>query len=48
MQTISVAITMDCEPIVATTHSSATGPTDFQMSERAIAGYFEIAAPYGA
>ncbi|MCB1464207.1 MAG: polysaccharide deacetylase family protein [Nitratireductor sp.] len=47
MNEISIAITMDCEPTLETTHSTATGPKDFAMSERAITGYFEIASTYG-
>ena len=47
MNSVFIAITMDCEPTTATSHHSATGPTDFAMSERAITGYFEIAASYG-
>lgn len=47
MHSAFVAITMDCEPTLSTTHSSATGPSDFAMSERAIVGYFDIAASYG-
>jgi hypothetical protein len=47
MEEISVVITMDCEPTLATTHSSATGPKDFALSERAIRNYFEIASTYG-
>jgi hypothetical protein len=46
MREIAVAVTMDCEPTLATTHGSATGPKDFAMSERAILGYFEIARSY--
>lgn len=47
MTDVAIAITMDCEPAVSTTHGSATGPVDFAMSERAILGYFDIAASYG-
>lgn len=47
MTAVRIAITMDCEPTLATTHGSATGPTDFPMSERAITGYWEIAAERG-
>lgn len=47
MEEISVVITMDCEPTLETTHSTATGPKTFAESERAIRGYFEIASSYG-
>lgn len=47
MTPVRIAITMDCEPTLATTHGSATGPADFAMSERAITGYWEIAAERG-
>lgn len=47
MKEISVVITMDCEPAISSTHATATGPTDYAMSERAILGYFDIAASYG-
>lgn len=47
MNEINVVITMDCEPTKETTHSAATGPDTFALSERAICGYFEIAASYG-
>jgi len=47
MQEISVVITMDCEPTVATSHPTATGPTDWAMGERAVMGYWEIAQSYG-
>src|SRR5690554_6114572 len=47
MKDISIVLTMDCEPTLETTHSTATGPADFAMSERAIIGLFEIADSYG-
>jgi len=47
MKDVKVILTMDCEPTLETTHSSATGPKDFAASERAIRGYFEIASSYG-
>lgn len=47
MRSVPISITMDCEPTLATTHGTATGPADFAMSERAITGFFEIAQSYG-
>jgi hypothetical protein len=47
MQEISVVITMDCEPSTATSHPRATGPRDWEMGERAVTGYVEIAREYG-
>lgn len=47
MDEISVVVTMDCEPTLATTHPTATGPKNFAQSERAITGYYEIAQSYG-
>ena len=47
MDQVSVVVTMDCEPTLATTHPKATGPKDFSQSERAITGYHEIASSYG-
>ena len=47
MSAIDIVITMDCEPTLATTHPTATGPHDFAQSERAIMGYFTICQSYG-
>ena len=47
MNEISVVLTMDCEPTIATSHPTATGPRDWAHSERAITGYVDIAREYG-
>ena len=46
MQKINVVLTMDCEPTTATTHPTATEPTNWSAGEDAVLGYVEIAAQY--
>lgn len=47
MKEIDVVVTMDCEPTTATSDKTGSGPVDFALSEKAIRGYFDIAAGYG-
>jgi hypothetical protein len=47
MKELNVVITMDCEPTKATSHPSATGPTDWEMGQEAVEGYAAIARQYG-
>lgn len=47
MKELSVVLTMDCEPTTATSDRTASGPKDLARGERAVLGYFDIAASYG-
>jgi hypothetical protein len=44
---LRIVLTMDCEPTTASTHGSATGPSDWAFGERAVTGYASIARSYG-
>lgn len=41
MLEVGVLLTMDVEPTTATTHSSATGPADWDFGELAVRGYWD-------
>lgn len=47
MNEIYVAISMDCERGRKFTHPNASGPTDFEASERYVRAYAELAGAYG-
>ena len=47
MKDIKIVLTMDCEPTTATSDPSATGPHDWALGERAVRGFWEMAAKHG-
>jgi len=47
MNSISIVMTMDCEPTTTTSHAAATGPRDWAQGERAVRGYLAIAREFG-
>ncbi len=47
MKEIHVVITMDCEPITTMTHGSSTGPSTWDLGERAVRGYGAIGKAFG-
>jgi peptidoglycan/xylan/chitin deacetylase (PgdA/CDA1 family) len=47
MKEIKIVVTMDCEPSIATSHPTATGPHNWELGQRAVEGYADVLSSYG-